>query len=110
MVVALAADDSHWPAVAARLGSAKLQTTLGGVNRQDTVLNGLDYLAGQAAADDWVLVHDAARPCFNSTDLTALLDAVDTAVARAGHGAVNRRARCWRRLSSIPSSANWAAR
>jgi 2-C-methyl-D-erythritol 4-phosphate cytidylyltransferase/2-C-methyl-D-erythritol 2,4-cyclodiphosphate synthase len=82
VVVALAADDSHWPAVAERLKSAKLQTTVGGANRQDSVLNGLDHLASQAAADDWVLVHDAARPCFNSTDLTALLDAV--AVSPAG--------------------------
>ena len=90
VVVALAADDSHWPTVAGRLGSAKLQTTLGGVNRQDSVLNGLDYLASQAAADDWVLVHDAARPCFNSTDLTALLDAVGAAAgAHAGHGEVS---------------------
>ena len=91
VVVALATDDSHWPTVAGRLGSAKLQTTLGGVNRQDSVLNGLDYLANQAAADDWVLVHDAARPCFNSTDLTALLDAVSAvsaAGAHAGHGAL----------------------
>ncbi len=92
VVVALAADDAHWPKVAARLASAKLQTTTGGVNRQDSVLNGLDHLASQAAADDWVLVHDAARPCFNSTDLTALLDtvdAVDAAGAHAGHGAVS---------------------
>jgi 2-C-methyl-D-erythritol 4-phosphate cytidylyltransferase/2-C-methyl-D-erythritol 2,4-cyclodiphosphate synthase len=81
VVVALAADDAQWPQVAAGLGSAKLQTTIGGANRQDSVLNGLDYLASQAAADDWVLVHDAARPCFNSTDLTALLDAISAAGA-----------------------------
>jgi 2-C-methyl-D-erythritol 2,4-cyclodiphosphate synthase/2-C-methyl-D-erythritol 4-phosphate cytidylyltransferase len=87
LVGALAADDAHWPKVAARLGSARLQTTIGGVNRQDSVLNGLDYLASQAAADDWVLVHDAARPCFNSTDLTALLDAVGAVGAHAGSGA-----------------------
>jgi 2-C-methyl-D-erythritol 2,4-cyclodiphosphate synthase/2-C-methyl-D-erythritol 4-phosphate cytidylyltransferase len=96
VVVALAPDDSHWPTLAGRLGSAKLQTTHGGVNRQDSVLNGLDYLASQAAADDWVLVHDAARPCFNSTDLTALLGAIgaigaigaaDAAGSHAGHGA-----------------------
>src|ERR1035441_10004361 len=61
VVVALAADDSHWPTVAGRLKSAKLQTTIGGVNRQDSVLNGLDYLASQAAADDWVLVNNAAE-------------------------------------------------
>ncbi|MEP6885344.1 MAG: 2-C-methyl-D-erythritol 2,4-cyclodiphosphate synthase [Gammaproteobacteria bacterium] len=82
VAVVLAADDSHWPGIAARLNSAKLQTTIGGVNRQDSVANGLEFLASQAAEDDWVLVHDAARPCFNSLDLTALLDAVG-----AGHGA-----------------------
>lgn len=84
VVVALAAHDSDWPKVASRLNSAKLQTTLGGVNRQDSVLNGLDHLASQAAAQDWILVHDAARPCFSSTDLTALLDALDGAVSPAG--------------------------
>ncbi len=96
VLVALAADDAHWPKVAERLGSAKLQTTTGGVNRQDSVLNGLDYLASQAAADDWVVVHDAARPCFNATDLTALLDAVEAhavdapaAGAQSGRGAVS---------------------
>ncbi|MEP6548648.1 MAG: 2-C-methyl-D-erythritol 2,4-cyclodiphosphate synthase [Gammaproteobacteria bacterium] len=87
VVVALAADDSHWPNVAARLQNPKLQTTIGGANRQDSVTNGLTYLANQAAADDWVLVHDAARPCFGSSDLSALLDAIGAGhAARAGHG------------------------
>jgi 2-C-methyl-D-erythritol 4-phosphate cytidylyltransferase / 2-C-methyl-D-erythritol 2,4-cyclodiphosphate synthase len=76
VVVALASDDAHWPGVAAKLQSPKLRTTIGGVNRQDTVTNGLDALAAEAAADDWVLVHDAARPCLSAADLGALLDAV----------------------------------
>jgi 2-C-methyl-D-erythritol 4-phosphate cytidylyltransferase / 2-C-methyl-D-erythritol 2,4-cyclodiphosphate synthase len=76
VVVALAADDAHWPGVAARLASPKLRTAIGGANRQDTVANGLDALAEHAAADDWVLVHDAARPCLSAADLGALLDAV----------------------------------
>jgi 2-C-methyl-D-erythritol 4-phosphate cytidylyltransferase / 2-C-methyl-D-erythritol 2,4-cyclodiphosphate synthase len=79
VVVALAADDGEWLRIAAKIASPKIQTTLGGVNRQDSVANGLEYLAGQAAADDWVLVHDAARPCLNAADLRALLDAVHTA-------------------------------
>ena len=79
VVVALAADDAHWPSVAARLQSPKLSTARGGANRQDSVMNGLDALASQAAADDWVLVHDAARPCLSAADLRALLDALDTA-------------------------------
>ena len=82
VVVALAADDAHWPGIAARLNSPKLQTTIGGVTRQETVANGLEFLATRAAADDWILVHDAARPCLNAADLAALLDAV------GGDGAV----------------------
>ena len=90
VVVALAADDAHWPAIAARLANPKLRTTIGGANRQDTVTNGLDALAGQAAADDWILVHDAARPCLSAADLGALLDAVGVghAVDAAAIGAV----------------------
>jgi 2-C-methyl-D-erythritol 4-phosphate cytidylyltransferase/2-C-methyl-D-erythritol 2,4-cyclodiphosphate synthase len=79
VVVGLAQDDSHWPAIAARFNNPKLQTAPGGANRQDTVMSGLDHLAQQAAADDWVLVHDAARPCLNAADLGALLDAVSYA-------------------------------
>jgi 2-C-methyl-D-erythritol 4-phosphate cytidylyltransferase / 2-C-methyl-D-erythritol 2,4-cyclodiphosphate synthase len=79
VVVAVAPDDSHWPGMAALLNHPKLYTTTGGASRQDTVANGLDFLSERAAADDWVLVHDAARPCLNSTDLSALLDAVGAA-------------------------------
>src|SRR5882762_787199 len=89
VVVALAADDAHWPSVAAMLQSPKLRTTTGGVNRQDTVTSALDALAEQAAADDWVLVHDAARPCLNATDLGALLDAVGAGAARPAGAAVS---------------------
>jgi len=83
VVVALASDDAHWAGIAAKISHPKLQTTLGGANRQDTVANGLEYLASQAAADDWVLVHDAARPCLNAVELGALLDAVGAGGAAA---------------------------
>jgi 2-C-methyl-D-erythritol 4-phosphate cytidylyltransferase/2-C-methyl-D-erythritol 2,4-cyclodiphosphate synthase len=83
VLVAVAPDDVHWARIAAKLNNPKLQTALGGINRQDTVANSLDRLAGQAADDDWVLVHDAARPCLSATELDALLDAVG-----AGVGAV----------------------
>jgi 2-C-methyl-D-erythritol 2,4-cyclodiphosphate synthase len=90
VVVALAADDAHWPGIAAKLKNPKLLTTIGGANRQDSVANGLDALAELAAADDWILVHDAARPCLNAADLGALLDGVGVGVgagARADAGA-----------------------
>ena len=81
VVVALAPGDEHWPGIAAKLDSPKLWTTLGGANRQDSVTRGLDFLAAHAAAEDWVLVHDAARPCLSAADLRALLDAVDSLTA-----------------------------
>jgi 2-C-methyl-D-erythritol 4-phosphate cytidylyltransferase/2-C-methyl-D-erythritol 2,4-cyclodiphosphate synthase len=77
IVVVLAAGDSHWPQVAAKMNSPKLLTAVGGAQRQDSVMSGLDFLSSRAAADDWVLVHDAARPCLNSSDIRALADALD---------------------------------
>jgi len=44
----------------------------GGETRADTVLNGL--LASEVEADDWVLVHDAARPCLTQAHLAKLID------------------------------------
>ena len=87
IVVVVAGDDERWPAMAARLDNPRLQTATGGANRQTSVLNGLSYLAGQAGAEDWVLVHDAARPCLTSTELQDLLDALGPDAAGAVLGA-----------------------
>jgi 2-C-methyl-D-erythritol 4-phosphate cytidylyltransferase/2-C-methyl-D-erythritol 2,4-cyclodiphosphate synthase len=76
VVVVLAPDDVHWPKVAERLNSPRLMSTIGGRQRQDSVMNGLGFLQARAAEDDWVLVHDAARPCLSAKDLGALLDAL----------------------------------
>ena len=46
----------------------------GGAQRSDSVCNGLRALAGEADDDDWIVVHDAARPCLARDDLTRLLD------------------------------------
>ncbi|HYR34957.1 MAG TPA: 2-C-methyl-D-erythritol 4-phosphate cytidylyltransferase [Burkholderiales bacterium] len=46
----------------------------GGETRRDSVLNGLVAARGTLNADDWVLVHDAARPCLPAADLRRLLD------------------------------------
>ncbi len=75
IVVVLAAGDVHWPGIAARLNAPRLQCAIGGATRQDSVMNGLLHLEKQAAPDDWILVHDAARPCLAQGDLGALLDA-----------------------------------
>jgi 2-C-methyl-D-erythritol 4-phosphate cytidylyltransferase/2-C-methyl-D-erythritol 2,4-cyclodiphosphate synthase len=79
IVVVLAADDRHWPDLETKLKSPKLLTTVGGAHRHESVMNGLNFLAPKAAADDWVLVHDAARPCLSRDDLAALIDALPSA-------------------------------
>jgi 2-C-methyl-D-erythritol 4-phosphate cytidylyltransferase/2-C-methyl-D-erythritol 2,4-cyclodiphosphate synthase len=76
VVVALAADDGAFAAVARRLGAqhaARLSSVTGGSQRSQSVRNALGALANRAAADDWVLVHDAARPCLPAGDLERLL-------------------------------------
>jgi 2-C-methyl-D-erythritol 4-phosphate cytidylyltransferase len=73
VVVALAAGDPWWPQVAARLPAA-VTTVPGGDQRSGSVLNGLQGLPGRADDRDWVLVHDAARPCLPPADLARLLD------------------------------------
>ncbi len=71
-VVALAADDAGWRALPATLRQ-RVATTTGGRERADSVLAGLAALP--AIDDDWVLVHDAARPCLPRKDLDRLIEA-----------------------------------
>lgn len=73
LVLALAADDPWWPTLACA-ADARIQRVRGGAERADSVLAGLDYLAGIGApAEGWVLVHDAARPNLARSDLDKLL-------------------------------------
>ncbi|WP_092513686.1 2-C-methyl-D-erythritol 4-phosphate cytidylyltransferase [Xenorhabdus mauleonii] len=52
----------------------RIITVIGGEERADSVLAGLDYLADLPADRKiWVLVHDAARPCLHRDDLDNLL-------------------------------------
>jgi len=71
-VVALAAEEPRRSELGARL-PARFLLIDGGGTRAESVLNGLAALALQAGAGDWVLVHDAARPCLSSADLARLL-------------------------------------
>ena len=65
--VVLAPDDSLWPAGQMAALGAKLRVLrCGGDTRAQSVANGLRAMAGELGDmdDDWVLVHDAARPCL----------------------------------------------
>jgi 2-C-methyl-D-erythritol 4-phosphate cytidylyltransferase len=71
MVVALAADDTHWAALGERR-TRVIQTTTGGEQRAHSVRKALHALASRVRDDDWIMVHDAARPCFSPADLAQL--------------------------------------
>ena len=71
--VVLAPDDPWWPRTDWSELGAKLETVrCGGATRAESVSNGLQAAAMVAADDDWVLVHDAARPCLSPAMLDAL--------------------------------------
>ena len=50
----------------------------GGPTRQDSVLNGLVAASSTVQPEDWVLVHDAARPCLGQRELRRMLDTLAT--------------------------------
>jgi 2-C-methyl-D-erythritol 4-phosphate cytidylyltransferase len=72
VVVALHADDRYWRTLGVS-ADRRIATVTGGVERADSVRAGLAALAGRASEGDWVLVHDAARPCLSALDLEHLL-------------------------------------
>ena len=91
IVVALAPQDGEWTGIAARLARVArdgphdappptvpptITAVPGGTDRSRSVRAGLAALAARAAADDWVLVHDAARPCLEGSDLDRLVAAL----------------------------------
>ncbi|HWJ06102.1 MAG TPA: 2-C-methyl-D-erythritol 4-phosphate cytidylyltransferase [Steroidobacteraceae bacterium] len=72
VVVALAdAADARWTALP-ESRDPRVRTCAGGARRELSVARALAALAGDAADTDWVLVHDAARPCLRHDDLQAL--------------------------------------
>lgn len=75
VVVVLSPDDAFWPRFDWSALGGKLRPVFnGGATRAESVLAGLEAAAGEAAEQDWVLVHDAARPCLAATTLQRLID------------------------------------
>jgi 2-C-methyl-D-erythritol 4-phosphate cytidylyltransferase len=72
LMLALAADDPHWNGWREMKGKP-VMTCVGGSQRADSVLAGLRALPASVRDKDWVLVHDAARPCLRHDDLDRLL-------------------------------------
>ena len=74
VVVALAADDPHWPGWTVAHGKPIL-TCIGGIERAESVLAALQALPRDVADDELLLVHDAARPNLHADDVSRLIDA-----------------------------------
>ena len=72
IVVAIADTDDYWPALPISKDN-KVITAPGGKERYQSVLNGLQVLSEMAEEHDWVLVHDAARPCLQQSVIDRLM-------------------------------------
>lgn len=74
-VVVLHKEDKYWPSLSLT-PSSKLITTLGGAERFHSVFNGLLALKTFAKENDWILVHDAARPLLHYSDIDNLINQI----------------------------------
>ncbi len=72
VAVAISEEDPYWPELAIA-SHEKIITADGGKERADSVLSALKAIRTLASDDDWVLVHDAARPCITATDILHLI-------------------------------------
>jgi len=73
-IVLVSGDEGVTASIRERYAGRIVLDARGGQERCHSVLNGLEVLGRHAHADDWVLVHDAARPCVRREDLGLLLD------------------------------------
>lgn len=76
LVLVLSDDDPYWPQSLFAQDSRIIRAP-GGSERCYSVLNGLKALAGIADDQDWVAVHDVARPCLKHGDLDGLFSALE---------------------------------
>jgi 2-C-methyl-D-erythritol 4-phosphate cytidylyltransferase len=79
IAVAISEDDPYWPELAISNYEAII-TAPGGQERADSVLSGLKSIRDKAGDRDWVLVHDAARPCLTTDDIHSMINALQNDV------------------------------
>ncbi|WP_397378908.1 2-C-methyl-D-erythritol 4-phosphate cytidylyltransferase [Pseudomonas sp.] len=114
VVVSLAADDPYWPSLSCAR-DPRIQRADGGAERADSVLSGLLRLSELGAqAQDWVLVHDAARPNLARSDLNLLLgelahDPVGGLLAVPARDTLKRAGADGRVQSTVDRSTIWQA-
>lgn len=77
-VIVCIAENDHWWQQSTYANNTRVLQVAGGKERADSVLNGIQLALSHAELDDWVMVHDAARPCLRQSDIDLLISkAVD---------------------------------
>lgn len=75
--VVLSPFDRHWNQYDWSAFPGRIEAAFeGGAHRAGSVMNALKHLGDRIARDDWVLVHDAARPCITTELVEQFLDEV----------------------------------
>jgi 2-C-methyl-D-erythritol 4-phosphate cytidylyltransferase len=103
-------DDEPLAAFGERVRLARV----GGATRAHSVRNGIKQLSTKAAADDWVLVHDAARPCVRPADIARMIetlraDEVGGILAQPMADTVKRSDARGRVAATVPREQLWRA-
>ena len=76
ILVALSNSDQHWPTLELSKNN-KITTVTGGEERYKSVYNALCSLKNKADDDDWILVHDAVRPCITTSEIDQFIADLD---------------------------------
>lgn len=96
------------------LSDPRVSTAAGGAERADSVLAGLQAIAAEAGSQDWVLVHDAARPCVSVALLRSLItscvsEGVGTVMAQASVDTLKRISDDNRVVDTLDRKVIWRA-
>lgn len=82
VIVAVSEDDNHW-SNSEYYNHPKVQFCIGGITRFHSVYNSLKII-NDRKSDDWIFVHDAARPCVNIQDVITLYNQTQKSHTQAG--------------------------
>ncbi len=114
IIVPINPDDHHAHQLSYQFPS-KLSFVAGGIERADSVQAGLNALQGLAQPDDWVLVHDVARPCVRVSDIEQMIvelanDEVGGVLANQMTDTIKRSAVDGNRIiATVPRGELWQA-
>ncbi len=113
VMVAVSARDRRWYGLP-EAGHARVGCCIGGATRSESVALALQALAPLAGGHDWILVHDAARPCLARSDLKRLLtgiraDAVGGILAQPASDTLKREDDEGRCAETLPREGVWRA-